>query len=86
MKVKFDPQYGLFYLMNDNMFKGRRAPEPTESDYRTAEQLFNELMDRDAQLQLEINQLKNQLKSLTDRMMILYKEFKKFGHSIEMFD
>ena len=55
-------------------------------DNRTLEQIINDLMKKDVEQQNEINFLKQQLKILSDRMVILYKEFKRFGNSVELFE
>ena len=55
-------------------------------DNRTAEQIINDLMRKDQEQQTEINQLRNQCDILSKRIMILYKEFKRFGDSVELFD
>jgi len=67
-------------------YEGGKYNMKNPNDYRTLEQIINDLMQKDAQQQNEINTLNHKIKNLTDRMMILYKEFKKFGHSIELFD
>jgi len=53
---------------------------------KTADQLLREAIETNGMLLREINQLKNEMKIIKDRMWILYKEFKKYGHSIELFE
>jgi len=57
-----------------------------DKDYRTLEQILSDIINEQKNLQHKINELIKKNELLNGRMMILYKEFKRFGNSVELFD
>jgi len=85
--VQYQPRHRNYVGEPDVNAQKKRVNEAISmNDNRTLQQILHDLIEKDGNQQLEINELKNMVKMLKDRIMILYKEVKKVGIETDLLD